>query len=346
MHEMRRRTIKTLFPQGIPKLFCPTITHYGSSAMSFDEVRTRKHYVFLSKYVGGCLVPGSTGDGWIMNNNQIMDILLLQCQNVQKYGGILLAGILKPETRQMLSEIDLLVNMVKRHTDRNDLVGFMQLGIGGITVCAPTGGNYTQYEIERALAAILSRGLPTAIYQLPQVTHNEIAPKVLGNLAQHYPNFFLFKDTSGEDRVARSGIDLNGVILVRGAEGDFAQWYKGLGGAYDGFLVSTANVFAPEISEIMRLADAGEKEIARNLSQKLSGLIYDLFKLFSCIKQTNVFASANKALDHLNAYGNEWRKYKLPLNSDGSAISIHIIEEVEKRVKNVFPNHEYSYMLE
>jgi hypothetical protein len=34
-----------------------------------------------------------------------------------------------------------------------------------------------------------------------------------------------------------------GVTLLRGAEGDYAQWSKAHGGAYDGFLLSTANAF-------------------------------------------------------------------------------------------------------
>lgn len=337
--------INTLFPQGTPKLFCPPITHY-SGVMCFDEERTRQHYSFFAPYVGGCLIPGSTGDGWLMNNEQIMKLLLMQCQNVQKYGGIILVGILKPETQQILSGIDSLVSMVKAKTGRDDLKGFMQLGIGGITVCAPTGSNKTQYEIEQALAAILSRGLPTAIYQLPQITHNEISPEVLRSLAERYPNFFLFKDTSGEDRVVRSGVDLDGVILVRGAEGDYVHWYKGMGGPYDGFLVSTANTLAPELTEIIRLIDTGKREAAVALSEKVDRFVTDLFRLVTDVKQSNVFANANKALDHLNAYGRRWRENKLPLLPDGSTIPMHVIEEIEKRVKDVFPDREYSYMQE
>ena len=45
-----------------------------------------------------------------------------------------------------------------------------------------------------------------------------VAIGTVAALAGEFPNFILFKDTSGADRVAQSGLDLGGVFMVRGAE--------------------------------------------------------------------------------------------------------------------------------
>ena len=77
---------------------------------------------------------------------------------------------------------------------------------------------------------MLGLGYPIALYQLPQVTENEITPETVAELASRFPNFYLFKDTSGEDRVALADLDLQGVFLVRGAEGQYHQWPRAVGG--------------------------------------------------------------------------------------------------------------------
>ena len=64
----------------------------------------------------------------------------------------------------------------------------------------------------------------TSVCQLPQVTGNEMSPAIVAALAARFSNFYLFKDTGGNDRVAESGLELDGVFLVRGAEGDYARW--------------------------------------------------------------------------------------------------------------------------
>jgi len=73
--------------------------------------------------------------------------------------------------------------------------------------------------MEHGLTPTLELGVPVALYQLPQVTLNEIGPELVSNLAGRFPNFILFKDSSGGDRVVLSGMDLGGVFTMRGAEG-------------------------------------------------------------------------------------------------------------------------------
>ena len=157
--------------------------------------------------------------------------------------------------------------------------------------------------MERGLVPILETGAPVALYQLPQMTQNEIGPALACALAEQFPNFTLFKDSSGADRVILSGKNLGGVFTMRGAEGDYARWFRAAGGSYDGFLLSTANCFAPELSEMFRHASLGELDKAEVISKKITAIINEVFHLVSPVARGMIFANANKAIDHFFAYG-------------------------------------------
>jgi hypothetical protein len=145
--------------------------------------------------------------------------------------------------------------------------------------------------------------MPTAIYQLPQVTQNEMTPELVADLARRYPNFILFKDTSGADHVALSGQKLENVFLVRGAEGDYVRWLKAARGPYDGFLLSTANCFAREFHQIVEDLAGRRVKAAREMSERLTACINEVFGIVTGLPHGNPFANANKAMDHFFAYG-------------------------------------------
>lgn len=88
----------------------------------------------------------------------------------------------------------------------------------GIVACAPSGAGLSEAVVEASFERILGLGLQTAIYQLPQVTGNEISSGTISRLAARHANFIMIKDSSGEDHLAEAGLDLGGVFLVRGAE--------------------------------------------------------------------------------------------------------------------------------
>jgi dihydrodipicolinate synthase/N-acetylneuraminate lyase len=152
--------------------------------------------------------------------------------------------------------------------------------------CPQRGQQLSQDQIGQSLASILELGLPMAIYQLPQVTLNEIGPDLAADLSQRYQNFIFFKDTSGSDVVARSGKDLAGVFAARGAEGDYARWLKAAGGPYDGFLLSSANCFARELHQIVDDVLAGRLEAARQLSQRVAAAISEMSTSHSPVGST------------------------------------------------------------
>lgn len=302
-----------LFPGGIPSLWCPLITHYTAEGR-IDGTRVAAHLDHLSPHVKGFLMPGSTGDGWEMSDEEVRELLDIALAEVERLGLHLLIGVLKtdaPSACRMIREL------------RDRFAG--RKGIAGFTVCPPCGKELSQTQIKEGLESILNLGEATALYQLPQITQNEMSPELVAGLAARFPHFFLFKDTSGADRVVNSGLDLQGVFQVRGAEGDYVRWPRTGGGPYDGFLLSTANGLAAELHAVMEHLQAGRIDAARELSERLSNLVREVFALAAPLKFGNAFANANKALDHHFAFGPQAADITPPRSHAGSRLPVEMI---------------------
>ena len=240
----RRALVGILFPDGWPRLWCPPLTHFLADGC-IDAVRIRRQLEVIAPYARGVLVPGSTGEGWDMTDAEVRELLAVVLGAAQELDLCVLIGVLRRNLPEMLAVIQGTASwLCDRAGMSTDLAAMCALGVVGFTVCAPSGAALTQDQIREGLAAVLELGHPTALYQLPQVTQNEISPESVAQLATAYPNFYMLKDTSGEDRVAAAELDLASVFLVRGAEGQYARWLKTGGGPYDGFLLSTANCLA------------------------------------------------------------------------------------------------------
>lgn len=299
----------------IPRLWCPTLTHF-SAAHEPDGTRIRQHLQVLAPHVKGLLVPGSTGEGWEMSDADIRGLLDIVLEAAAAAGIRVLIGVLKTDVEAMLASLE----------EMHDLS--THPAVAGFTVCPLKGAALTQAEIADGLRRVLARGLPTALYQLPQVTQNEMSPATVAALAAEFPNFFLFKDTSGADRVAMSGVDLGGVFLVRGAEqGGYARWPRSAGGPYDGFLLSTANVFAPQFTRLLQLLDDGRAAAASELSDKLVEVVTAAFAIVRDFPTGNAFTNANKILDHLLAYGPAALQCAPPLLYSGVRLPREFVEQ-------------------
>lgn len=306
----RRALQASLFPTGIPRLWCPTLTHF-QAAHTPDPERIAAHLAHLSPYVKGILVPGSTGEGWDMTDADIQALLQLVLAAAEAQGVRVLVGVLKTSVEEMLACLRAL-EPLRTHP-----------AVAGVTICPPKGSEKSQAELRDGLAQVLSEGWPTALYQLPQVTHNEMSPETVAALAAEFSNVILFKDTSGEDRVAQSGLDFGGVFLVRGAEkGGYAPWPRTAGGPYDGFLLSTANVFAKELADVL----SAPLEQARRLSARLESVVSAAFALVAPFPHGNAFANANKVLDHIMAYGLAAVEVEPPLLYSGVRLPLAFLE--------------------
>jgi dihydrodipicolinate synthase/N-acetylneuraminate lyase len=321
----RKEILRQLFPAGVPLLWCPALTHYDSQG-AIDGARIAAHLEHISPHVKGLLIPGSTGDGWELSEPEAMQLLEIAFDQVQRLKLNLLIGALKPDAEEALRMIRDTVDWIKKRGGEMDAnVSLSKARVSGFTVCPPRGKDLTQDEIQTGLELILKSGLPTALYQLPQVTQNEIGPELASDLAARFANFILLKDTSGVDRIASSGKDLSGVFVVRGMEGDYDRWLKAAGGPYDGFLLSTANCFGGELSQIISDAAAGRSDAARDLSARITSVVNEVFQAVVHLPTGNPFANANKAIDHCLAYGPNAAAAPLPRLHGGTLLPSEVI---------------------
>ena len=174
--EARKMLIHEWFPEGIPRLWCPPLTHYTDSR-ALDRRRIEAHLRTLAPDAPGWLVPGSTGDGWELSREEIRALLDLVCAVAQEHGTHVLIGALRKDDREAGEEIDDLMNwMLHRAATTDPVAALHQHRVCGFAVCPPAGKHRTQSEICQALVAILQRNVPLALYQLPQVTENEMTP--------------------------------------------------------------------------------------------------------------------------------------------------------------------------
>ncbi|MBK5290204.1 MAG: dihydrodipicolinate synthase family protein [Acidobacteriia bacterium] len=341
--EARARLTQRLFPQGLPRLWCPTLTHFAARG-EFDGPRIRRHLQVLSPYVKGVLVPGSTGEGWEMSDADIQRLLEVVLDAARAADIRVLIGVLKTDLPGMLHCLDATVAFLQQRAGVSSTEDALQhSNVVGFTVCPPKGSHLDQEAIAEALANVAGRGLPLAFYQLPQVTGNEMSPETVQKLAAQYPEFYLFKDTSGKDRVAESKLDFEGVFLVRGAEGDYARWTRTAGGPYDGFLLSTANVFAHEFDSILRLLEEGRRGDAEMLASRLSRVVQGCFEMVGSFPAGNAFTNANKVLDHLLAYGAGGVRREPPLLYSGVRLPAAFVEKAAAllRQANLMPTTGY-----
>ncbi len=300
----RQALISKLFPYGRRRLWCPLLTHYRSDG-TIDFDRMHVHFNHVVPWVKGFLIPGSTGDGWELTEDETLEVVSFAIQQARTHEISLLFGVLKADVETMKRTISSMIKMLQENrTGKEDAGQILQANhVCGFTICPPRGKSLTQHQIEAGLSAVLDMGMPIALYQLPQVTENEVAPETFERLVQKYSNLVFFKDSSGQDSIATSDVYKGGVFLVRGAEGNYAHWLTGTGGSYDGFLLSTANCFSQNLSSLIGSFEKNNQEKAREISEKLTIVISEIFALVQPLPYGNPFTNANKAIDHFLAFG-------------------------------------------
>jgi dihydrodipicolinate synthase/N-acetylneuraminate lyase len=317
----RRALADRLFPRGIPALWCPSLTHFTDDG-AIDRARMRAHLRFMIPHVRGFMLPGSTGEGWELSDREALELVALMAEEIGAVGGHLLVGALRPtavETVRVMEAVLARLGGAGAGPPRPAGTAFC-----GFTVCPPTGPELTQARLQADLERVLSLGTPISLYQLPQVTQNELSAETVAALAARHSGFYLLKDTSGADRVASAGF--RDVFLVRGAEGDYARHLAGNGGRYDGFLLSTANCFGAGLARMIDDVRQGKVADAERFSAALTALTAELFPLAGRVGYGNAFTNANKAMDHFFAHGPDAAGLPPPLLHSGRRLPADLVE--------------------
>jgi len=263
----RQKIVGEMVGERMPRLWCPPLTHYTADG-EVDRDRMAAHWRFMAPHVNAFLVPGSTGDAWEMKDFEVLEVVDLALRLAGEMKVRFLLGALKEDAPATRRGIEELLATLKMKTGEDDPIRAMKAsGVCGFVVCPPRGNGLTQEEIETGLESVLDLGLPTVLYQLPQMTENEMSPSLVARLADRHANLILFKDSSGDDRVALGADGPRGLFLTRGAEGRYAQWLQETGGPYDGLLLSTANCFPGELRTIIDLLEGGRVSTRRSISR-------------------------------------------------------------------------------
>ncbi|MBS3808941.1 MAG: hypothetical protein KGY38_02150, partial [Desulfobacterales bacterium] len=74
VNDQRKALMGKFFPEGVPRLWCPLLTHYTKGG-ALDKKRIAAHIKHIRPWVPAFLVPGSTGDGWEMDSAETDSLL-------------------------------------------------------------------------------------------------------------------------------------------------------------------------------------------------------------------------------------------------------------------------------
>lgn len=319
------------------RLWVPLLSHFRAdgAGTSLDPDRMAAHVESLRPTVRQFLLAGSTGDGWVMSDRDFFATVAFSRRAELFEGASVLYGILRATTEDVVAraralEADLAAN------------GGPAAAYRGLAVCPPVDPEATQGRIldhyRRVLATTTS---DVAVYQLPQVTGCTIDPETFAILAEE-PRVTMFKDTSGTDTVANA-VGGDAVVWLRGAEGGYVEALKPVG-PYDGWLLSTGNAFAPALRRILALADGGDPGRAQRISAVLTAGVQALFAAASSLPFGNAFSNANRAADHLRAYGQGWREAPAPVTQSGDVLPAAFLEEATDIVGALVPLPEHGYL--
>ena len=156
----RKNLQELLFPRGIPPLWCPLLTHFDAGRR-IDLTRMESHLAWMMPHVKGYLVPGSTGDGWDLDDAETDTVVRFAVEMARTRGVSLLLGALRKKTTDVTGSIERFLGILHTLTGKTDpLAALVAAGVSGFTICPPAGKDLDQATIVAALEIILDRGLP------------------------------------------------------------------------------------------------------------------------------------------------------------------------------------------
>ncbi len=279
---------------GFPTLWFPPLTYYKEGG-SIDTCRMTEALGEIYPYSKGVLVPGSTGDGWVLSPELQEDIVRFFLKGFEFGRFSMMIGALKQTADETMASVERWCEILCEESGRDDPAEAMKaLDVKAFVFCVPAEICDRDTQI-REMGRILNIGLPMAFYQLPLVTGVTVDPAVIRELADCYDNLIIAKDSGGKDEMALSGLLRDRLMLLRGAEGDPSGMISGESPVYDGLLLSTVNCFAREHSELMKCM------------RSYAGYGDVISEVFDAVTEpvSNAFSDAVRAICQAKKYGPE-----------------------------------------
>ena len=306
------------------RLWVPLLTHFDEKGRVSRE-RNAAHVRALRPFLSGYLLAGSTGAGWAADDAQFNAIVELGYDTAAFDDKcLLLVGCLRPTTAEVIARSK---TVESRYRSEPPAARF-----AGLTICPPVGAHSQQQVLEHFERVMDATESPIAVYQLPQVTRCEIAPETMRKLVET-GRVHMFKDTSGEDRIADSGVLSDEVWMLRGAEGGYAEALAPKG-RYVGWLLSSANGLAMHFRGILDATGRGDEQAASKISARLTRAVTAIFELAGKLDRGNPFSNANRAIDHVQAYGSGCLQAPMPRRVDGSALPEDFVQKVSEVLRS------------
>ena len=280
--------------ENFPALWFPPLTFYKEGGV-IDTDKMARELSKIYPYSKGVLVPGSTGDGWVLSQEKQEALVRFFLKGFDFGRFSMMIGALKPTADETIQSIAGWCVILKEMSGKSDAAEAMAaLDVKAFVFCVPAGMQDRKAQLKE-MGRILDLGLPMAFYQLPLVTGVTVDPAVVAELADKYPNLIVAKDSGGVDEMAKSGLLKERLMLLRGAEGDQTEMVTGSSAVYDGLLLSTVNCFAREHSELMQ----GKRDY--------SGYGDVISEVFAAVKEpvSNPFSDAVRAVCYAKEYGAE-----------------------------------------
>ena len=280
-----------MYIDGLPRLWFPPLTFYKENGI-IDTDRMTEELSQIYPYSKGVLVPGSTGDGWVLSQEKQEALVRFFLKGFDFGRFSILIGALMPTADDTIQAINRWCDILCETAGVKEPAEAMKLlDVKAFVFCVPKGVQDRSQQI-REMSRVLDLSLPMAFYQLPLVTGVTVEAEVIAELAAKYSNLIMAKDSGGKDELAKSGLLSGRLMMLRGAEGDPADMIRGDNAIYDGLLLATVNCFAKEHSELLQ----GKREY--------SGYGDVIMKMFDAVTDpvSNAFSDAARAICHAQKF--------------------------------------------
>jgi len=329
----RADILRAVIPGSALPLWVPLLTPYRPDERDVDVARLHRHMQVVRAHTPLWMIAGSTGDGWDMDDRQFAQVLAASTDDhVAELQGRVLFALLGETTDAVLSRLHALHGALGTSATapfQDNLQRCIDRGVVGICVAPPIGEDVDQLTIAHHVEEIGRHArMPIALYEIPQITGNRIASETFQALIAAHEEIILFKDSSGEDRLAGEASMLDSPVMVRGFESAYAPSLRAGGGDYDGLLLASANVFGQELVAIVRATLSGKLDAAARHGVALEQRVAACFDAVGGVPVGNAFANAMRVLDHVMAHGNRVGEVQPPTLFDGTKIDPAVVDVV------------------
>ena len=120
VHDQRETLIRHFYPNGMPNLWCPALTHVHDDG-SFDMRRMESHLRRVADFSTGWLMFGPTGHGDQLSDDGVITLLNWASRSAARNNAFLMVGAFGDDFDQGFQRATRIVGWVRDHTCQADL---------------------------------------------------------------------------------------------------------------------------------------------------------------------------------------------------------------------------------